>query len=198
MNGKREYDLRDQERREQAANVRVGALCRVEKFDPASMRVDVQPLSKALDAGVYRTQPQILSVPVALVRGGGFVLRPCYKAGDVGVLLYIDHDIDRIAASGEESEPNTERNHSDEDAVFIGAFVPASNPLSGLPDNCLVMATEGGGIYVAVKQDKVEIKGDVEVQGKVKVRDDVIAKTISLVNHKHTDSRNGNTSAPLP
>lgn len=25
-----------------------------------------------------------------------------------------------------------------------------------------------------------------------------IAKTISLVNHKHTDSRNGNTSAPLP
>lgn len=84
MNGKREYDLRDQERREQAANVRVGALCRVEKFDPAAMRVDVQPLSKALDAGVYRTQPQILSVPVALVRGGGFVLRPCYKAGDVG------------------------------------------------------------------------------------------------------------------
>ena len=151
MNGKREYDLRDQERREQAANVRVGALCRVEKFDPAAMRVDVQPLSKALDAGVYRTQPQILSVPVALVRGGGFVLRPCYKAGD-----------------------------------------------AGLPDNCLVMATEGGGIYVAVKQDKVEIKGDVEVQGKVKVRDDVIAKTISLVNHKHTDSRNGNTSAPLP
>lgn len=160
--------------------------------------IEVQPLSKALDAGVYRTQPQILSVPVALVRGGGFVLRPCYKSGDVGVLLYIDHDIDRIAASGEESEPNTERNHSDEDAVFIGAFVPASNPLSGLPDNCLVMATEGGGIYVAVKQDKVEIKGDVEVQGKVKVRDDVIAKTISLVNHKHTDSRNGNTSAPLP
>lgn len=51
---------------------------------------------------------------------------------------------------------------------------------------------------MAVKQDKVEIKGDVEVQGKVKVRDDVIAKTISLVNHKHTDSRNGNTSAPLP
>ena len=83
-------------------------------------------------------------------------------------------------------------------AVKKIVFVPASNPLSGLPDNCLVMATEGGGIYVAVKQDKVEIKGDVEVQGKVKVRDDVIAKTISLVNHKHTDSRNGNTSAPLP
>ena len=104
MNGKREYDLRDQERREQAANVRVGALCRVEKFDPAAMRVDVQPLSKALDAGVYRTQPQILSVPVALVRGGGFVLRPCYKAGDVGVLLYIDHDIISIHALREEGD----------------------------------------------------------------------------------------------
>ena len=59
------------------------------------------------------------------------------------------------------------------------------------------MATEGGGIYVAVKQDKVEIKGDVEVQGKLSP-DDVIAQTVSLVGHKHTDSRSGNTSAPLP
>ena len=90
------------------------------------------------------------------------------------------------------------KNRKPEIDIHLLGFVPASNPLSGLPDNCLVMATEGGGIYVAVKQDKVEIKGDVEVQGKVKVRDDVIAKTISLVNHKHTDSRNGNTSAPLP
>ena len=147
MNGKREYDLRDQERREQAANVRVGALCRVEKFDPAAMRVDVQPLSKALDAGVYRTQPQILSVPVALVRGGGFVLRPCCNTVNVVVDVEQHPDIPR---------------------------------------------------FVAGAQDKVEIKGDVEVQGKVKVRDDVIAKTVSLVSQKHTDSRNGNTSAPLP
>ena len=65
MNGKREYDLRDQERREQAANVRVGALCRVEKFDPAAMRVDVQPLSKALDADVL---PFLLSVCLWLTR----------------------------------------------------------------------------------------------------------------------------------
>ena len=143
MNGKREYDLRDQERREQAANVRVGALCRVEKFDPAAMRVDVQPLSKALDAGVYRTQPQILSVPVALVRGGGFVLRPCYKAGDVGVLLYIDHDIDRIAASGEESEPNTERNHSDEDAVWTAGQLPCDGD-RGRRDLCGSETGQGG------------------------------------------------------
>ena len=88
MNGKREYDLRDQERREQAANVRVGALCRVEKFDPAAMRVDVQPLSKALDAGVYRTQPQILSVPVALVRGGDLSCAPATKRGMLGSALY--------------------------------------------------------------------------------------------------------------
>ena len=88
MNGKREDDLRDQERREQAANVRVGALCRVEKFDPAAMRVDVQPLSKALDAGVYRTQPQILSVPVALVRGGGCPAPLLQSGGCWGAALY--------------------------------------------------------------------------------------------------------------
>ena len=112
----------------------MGALCRVEKFDPVAMTVDVQPLSKALDAAVYRTQPPVLGVPVALVRGAGFVVRPWYAAGDVGVILYIDHDIDRIVASGEESQPNTERNHSGDDAVFVGAFVPATKPVTGLPD----------------------------------------------------------------
>ena len=109
------YDLKNQENKKLAAGVHVGALCRVEKFDPVAMTVDVQPLSKALDAAVYRTQPPVLGVPVALVRGAGFVVRPWYAAGDVGVILYIDHDIDRIVASGEESQPNTERNHSGDD-----------------------------------------------------------------------------------
>ena len=35
------YDLKNQENKKLAAGVHVGALCRVEKFDPVAMTVDV-------------------------------------------------------------------------------------------------------------------------------------------------------------
>ena len=153
-----QYNYENQDKKATMEGVRVGGFCRVEKFDPAKMTVDVQPLSKALYGGIYRTPPQVLGVPVALIRGGGFVHRPWYVAGDVGVLVYMDHDIDRIMDSGQECQPNTERNHSDEDAVFVGAFVPANNTLKGLPEKAIVMATDGGDIQVAITKDKATIK----------------------------------------
>ena len=155
-----QFSYENQEKKSTMESVRVGGFCRVEKFDPEKMTVDVQPLSKALDGGVYRTPPQVLGVPVSLIRGGGFVLRPWYVSGDVGVLVYMDHDIDRLMDSGQECQPNTERNHSDEDAVFVGAFVPANNALNGLPEEALVMATDGGSIQVCIEKDKVTIKNN--------------------------------------
>lgn len=154
------YNVENRENKALAEGVRVCALCKVEKFDAATMTVDVQPLSKALDGGVYRTQPPVLGVPVAMIRGGGFFLRPWYKAGDVGVLIYADHDIDRIAEAGQECQPNTERNHGDEDAIFLGAFIPKSNPVTGVPDESLVMATEGGGLQVCMEKDTITVKNN--------------------------------------
>lgn len=152
------YNVENQESKALAEGVRVCALCKVEKFNAATMTVDVQPLSKALDGGVYRTPPPVLGVPVAMIRGGGFFLRPWYKAGDVGVLIYADHDIDRIAEAGQECQPNTERNHGDEDAIFLGAFIPKSKPVTGVPDEALVMATDGGGLQVCMEKDTITVK----------------------------------------
>lgn len=208
-----ETALEVQKQKEQAASIHVGALCRVEAFDPTAMTVDVQPLSRVLDAGVYRTPPPVLGVPVALIRGGGFVLRPWYVQGDVGAIVYMDHDIDRIVEAGQESQPNTERSHASEDAVFVGAFVPASNRLSGLPENALVMATDGGGLYIALKPDVIEIKGDIRLTGNVTQKGDivqtgnitqngsttatgdVIAGGVSLITHTHPGVH-GQTGGP--
>lgn len=195
------YDLENQERKSLAESIKVGAMCRVEKFDPDAMTVDVQPLSKVLDGGVYRTPPQVIGVPVSLIRGGGFVLRPWYAAGDVGVIVYLDHDIDRIVEAGQECQPNTERNHSGEDAFFIGAFVPAYKKLTGLPAQSLVMATEGGNVYLAITQSGIEIKGNMTItgnitqKGRTDVTDDVTAQGKSLASHTHT-CPHGGTSGP--
>lgn len=202
-----EFSVEQQEQKALAESIHVGTLCRVEAFNPSKMTVDVQPLSKALDGGIYRTPPPVLGVPVALIKGGGFILRPWYQTGDTGVLLYLDHDIDRIADSGQEAQPNTERNHSDEDAIFVGAFNPASKPITGLPGEALVMAVEGGSVYVAVSKERITLKGDVTIEGDITHKGDtsqtgsttatgdVVASGISLKSHTHM-APHGATSGP--
>lgn len=195
------YNVENREQKSFAEGVRVSAFCKVTKFDAATMTVDVQPLSKALDGGIYRTPPPVLGVPVAMIRGGGFFLRPWYKAGDVGVIVYADHDIDRIAEAGQECQPNTERNHGDEDALFVGAFIPKSNPVKGVPDDTLVMSTEGGSVYIALHHEYIEIKGNIKMVGNIEqtgrtdVTDDVTASGISLNSHTHTGVH-GETTGP--
>ena len=183
------YNVDNREQKALLESVRVSALCKVTKFDASTMTVDVQPLSKALDGGVYRTPPPVLGVPVAMIRGGGFFLRPWYK-------------------SGQECQPNTERNHGDEDGIFVGAFIPKSNPISGVPDDTLVMSTEGGSVYIALHHDHIEIKGDIKhtgnteqtgnkkQTGRTDVTEDVTAAGISLVHHTHTGDSGGSTSQP--
>jgi len=178
--------------------VNVAAIVKVTAFDAAKMTVNVQPLSKRLEQGSYQSQPPILSVPIAVTKGGGFVFRPWYSPGDVGVVLYIDHDIDKAVADGSEGEPNTERNHSTSDAVFVGGIVPGNSPVSGIPSDAIAIGTADGSCYVAVKAGGIEIKGDITLTGKMTASDDVTASGISLMHHTHggVQSGSGNTGQP--
>lgn len=141
-----------------AESICVAATVKVTAFDPEKMTVDVQPMSKHLENGKYETQPPILGVPVACTRCGGFILRTWLKVGDMGVVVYLDHDMDSTVSGGKEAVPITERNHATTDAIFVGAIVSGSYMAKGLPSESLVLATEDGGIYLAVMKDKVEIK----------------------------------------
>lgn len=141
-----------------AESICVSAIVRVTKFDKEKMTVNVQPLSKRLENGKFESQPPILCVPVAVTRLGGFLIRPWIKEGDVGTVVYLDHDSDASVSGGKEAMPQTTRNHSTSDAVFIGGIVSGSFTVKGLPDEALVLAKEDGSIYVAVTKDKVEVK----------------------------------------
>lgn len=172
------------------ASICVAAVVQVTAFDPNKMTVSVQPLSKHLENGKYESQPPILKVPVACTRCGGFIFRPWIKAGDTGIVVYLDHDMDSAVTGGKESAPLTERNHATSDAVFIGGIVSGGYAASGLPAKSLALAKEDGSIYVAIAEDKVivknketsaefkageismktttvTIKGDVNVDGKI-------------------------------
>ena len=134
------YNYQQIHDRRLAESICVAAVVSVTAFDPAKMTVDVQPLSKHLQNGKYESQPPILSIPVACTRSGGFIIRPWIKAGDVGVVLYLDHDMDSTVSGAKEAQPLTERNHATTDAVFVGGIVAGSYTTQGLP--CLLYTSD--------------------------------------------------------
>ena len=88
QNKKRSYE--DAKKQAEAAGLCVADIVKVISFDEAAMTVDVQPLTRYPDEDTYQTKPQILSVPVGIIYGGGFVVRPVYSAGDIGFVVYLD------------------------------------------------------------------------------------------------------------
>lgn len=168
------------------------ALVRVTAFDPTALTVDVQPLVQRPHNGGYETQPPVLGVPVAPTVCGVFVVRPWYEPGDVGVVVFLDQDMDAALLSGDVSRPATQRRHAQDDAVFVGGILAGGKALQGLPSDALVLATVDGSVYLAVTKDGIQIRGGVTVDG------EVTAKGIPLTTHKHTGVQSGNNASGTP
>lgn len=192
-----------------AESICVAAVVQVMSFDPAKMTVNVQPLSKHLENGKYESQPPILRIPVACTRSGGFITRPWIKAGDTGVVLYLDHDMDSTVTGGKEAIPLTERNHATTDAVFVGGIVSGNFSVSGVPSESLALATEDGSVYIAVSKSGIAIKGDVTVDGSISAKKDMKAdggitatgdilaeNSVSVAHHTHPGCSGGSTGQP--
>ena len=180
-----------------AESVCVGAVVKVLEFDKKKMTVNVQPISKHLENGNYESQPPILRIPVAVTHSGGFLFRPWYKPGDVGVVLYLDHDMDATVTGAKEAVPLTERNHATTDAVFVGALVAGEYRVpASLPDESIALAKDDGSIYIAIKKENIEIKGDITLIGNITQQGDTVADGVSLVHHTPTGDSGGSTSQP--
>lgn len=148
-----------------SAGLCVADIVKVISFNESAMRVDVLPLTRYPDEDSYQTKPQVLSVPVAMVCGGGFTFRPVYKTGDVGLVVYLDRDSDATIAGGSEADPNTERLHSGDDAVFIGGIQAGNRKPPQLPSGSLAMGTDDGSVFLSIGKTGIEIKGNVTITG---------------------------------
>lgn len=198
----KKYQYEEAQKTTLAAEIHVGDLVKVIKFDPKAMTVDVKPITQRLTGGEYAGPSQVLKVPVVGIRSGGFLFRPWFKSDDVGAAQYMDSDIDKSMETGGESKPNTERHHSDSDMVFHGGVVAGGWQCPDLPDG-LALATEDGTIFLVITEDKILIQGDVIMDGDLTVNGnitvkggDVVADGISLKKHTHQCPHGGNTSPP--
>lgn len=200
QNAKRAYE--DAKNQATAAGLCVADIVKVISFDEGAMTVDVQPLARYPDEDSFQDKPQVLSVPVAMVYGGGFVIRPIYQTGDIGVVIYLDRDSDAVIAGGAAADPNTERLHSGDDAVFVGGLKIGSKQISGHPAGTLSAGKSDGSIYISIGASGVEIKGNVKIIGDLEVTGtgtaatDFVGGGKSLAGHSHTDSVGGTTTPP--
>lgn len=184
MNGhSKQYAYQQAQQAAASAALHVSALVKVISFNPAAMTVNVQPLAP--------NSTQVLGVPIAGTRGGGFLIRPWYKPGDLGIVVYLDHDIDEALSKGTACAANTERGHSDNDAVFVGGVVAGGWDCPKLPEG-VSLSTEDGAISLTVTAAGVVITGDVTVTG------DVIADGISLKKHLHSGVTSGGAKTAAP
>lgn len=193
---RKQSDVKAARSEKDRAAVRVSAVVRVLDFYPDSMTVDVQPLVKEKIDGQYASAAPIMGLRAATLCAGEYIIRPWYNRGDIGMVVTGDYDADAVFSTGQESEPNTARNHAPEDGIFIGGVCPSGKAPKGLPSQALVLAAGSGAAYVALKSDKILIKGDVEIEGNVKISDLLEADGIEMTTHTHTGDSGGSTSEP--
>ena len=93
---------------------------KVINYNRTTNLAQVQPLINIVTTNNDQlARPQILSVPVVQIGGGGFMLNFPIKTGDLGFIKSNDRDISLFLQTAQQSVPNTGRFHSFSDAVFI-------------------------------------------------------------------------------
>ncbi len=167
MRKSREFSVRQAAQRKMAEEIHVADMVEVMEFYPEDMTVDVKPLVMAVREDGFASRPPVLKVPAATLGSGEFFIRPWYRPGDVGVILYLDYDSDNALASGLESEPLTTGCHSGRDGVFIGGLLCGCSPAEGLPEETVVIGA--GENYMAFGKEGITVHGKMVVDGKLEV-----------------------------
>lgn len=175
MNKSKGYSNRQAMQRKMAKEIHVADVVEVLEYYPDDLTVDVKPMVMAVNEEKLVPRPPILKVPVAMLGGKEFFLRPWYSPGDIGVIVYLDYDSDNVLESGKEAGPPTTGCHTGNDAVFIGGAICGGGRMQGLPEETI--AVGAGGNYMAFGKDGITVHGKMDMEGELTVR----GKAVKLV-----------------
>ncbi len=115
-------------------------VARVEKYYPATQRVDVQQMVKDFHrdetgALVVASVPVINSVPVQFLTAGGFTFTvPLIEGETLGSLWFAERSLDRwLTGDGQEVDPQIYSRFNITDAIFMPGVLPFGAPMSVAP-----------------------------------------------------------------
>jgi hypothetical protein len=122
---------------------------------------DVQPLVQDVDTNaLVIEQSPIYNVPYMQYQGGNSAVILAPAVGDIGLCLFAQNDITNVKASQAAGPPNTLRQHSSADGLYIGGVLNAD------PTQFVRFQPNAGGIDIVSPTGTINLQtaGNVHVQ----------------------------------
>lgn len=113
-------------------------------YDRTTNRVQVQLLIAVVTTnGAQISRPQIASLPVLVLGGGGFMLSFNLNPGDLGWVIANDRDISLFLQTYHQSAPNTGRIKNFADGLFVPDIMTGYTINSEDASNAVLQSTDG-------------------------------------------------------
>ena len=129
-------------------------------YDRDSNVAQVQPLIQVVTTGsTVVTRAQIAAVPVLQLGGGGFVISFPVNTGDLGWIKANDRDISLFKQFHQQSQPNTFRFHSFEDALFIPDTMLQGVTIADSDAENMVIQNLAGTVRISFSEHGIGING---------------------------------------
>jgi hypothetical protein len=116
--------------------------------------VDLQPsIKRVYQDGTIETLPVIQQVPVQMMRGNDFYIKPPVAVNDQGFAVFCERSLDNWVVSGGLVESNDTRTHDLSDCVYVPGMYPLSSVLAGNPNDMILsngkalMSIQKAGTY---------------------------------------------------
>jgi hypothetical protein len=114
------------------------------EYNRETNRVQVQILISLITTdGSVVPRPQVASLPVLLLGGGGLFLSFPINTGDLGWLIANDRDISNFLQTYAQSIPNTKRINSFSDGLFIPDIMRGYTLAEGSDDGAVLQNKDG-------------------------------------------------------
>lgn len=127
-------------------------------YNPATNMAQVQPLITSVTTDNQQiNRPQVASIPVLQLSGGGFLLNFPINSGDLGWIKSNDRDISLFQQTGVMSPPNTNRQHSFEDAIFIPQALRSLVTIAEEDASNMVLQNYDGTVKIALWENLIKI-----------------------------------------
>jgi len=161
---------------------------RVVSYDRLTNRAQVIPLVRVLTtANQLVDRPQVASIPVLQIGGGGFFLSFPLKPGNLGWIKANDRDISLVLQSYKTNAPNSRRMHSFSDALFIPDVMTGYTLAD---EDGAVLQNLDGSVCVVLGEAALQLKApgcSVTMGGGIiDMTGDVIINGIHFDTHRHT------------
>lgn len=177
--------------RKEIAGMHTALPGKIEDFDMEKCLAAVTPIMKYKKPnGEKLDYPRIDGVPVVFPQGNDreFITAWPVKKGDKCLLIISEQSLD-LWQYGIDTETDLKFDLSN--AICIpGLYAPPHELVKEATEKDLFII-KNGEQTIRVKKDKIEIKGDVYIEGKLEV------DGVDFETHRHTDSEGGGTSGPL-